>query len=96
MYHRIWRGHRTRSKIIRPIPPKPKPTRPRPSPKVIPKSRFSVDTLRRVWSRKNFEPANGKWLHTTDFGRLEYNMWEYVDSPPVGSTTGMRINKVII
>jgi hypothetical protein len=53
-----------------------------------------VATLRRVWSRKDFEPAGNKWLHTTDFGRLEYDMWEHADNPPRGSDHGLRINKV--
>lgn len=69
--------------------------RPRPPRRPVqPKSRFSVETLRRVWARRDFEPSWGKWLHTTEFGRLEYDLWEHADNPPRGSDHGLRINKV--
>lgn len=95
---RLWRGHRQRSqKVLTIQPPPPAKKKPRfPPPKVIPRPRFSQATLRRVWSRKDFRPANNKWLHTTDFGHLEYDMWEFTDNPPAGSANGMRLNKVLI
>jgi hypothetical protein len=92
----VWRGHRARSMRVPKPPPRPPKVYRRPAPKVVPRPRHSVATLRRVWSRRDFEPANGKWLHTTDFGHLEYNMWEYVDQPPKGNDHGLRVHKVRI
>eukprot|EP01032_Pedospumella_encystans_P025989 gene25989-29356_t len=96
---RLWRGHRSRSQKLPPVEPAPAPkkvkSKPRfPPPKVIPRPRFSQATLRRVWSRKDFRPANNKWIHTTDFGHFEYDIWEYTDRPPAGNEQGMRLNKV--
>lgn len=65
----------------------------RPIPQVL-KSRFNATTLRRVWSRRDFQPANGKWLHTTDFGHLEYDIWEHTHHPPIGNAHGLRTHKV--
>ncbi|KAJ1441104.1 hypothetical protein B484DRAFT_415253 [Ochromonadaceae sp. CCMP2298] len=89
---KLWRGFKERSARWR--PPKLKKKMTFPPPAVPKKSRFSAATLRRVWSRRHFEPENGKWLHTTDFGHLVYDMWEHVHNPPVGNLQGLRTNKV--
>jgi hypothetical protein len=50
--------------------------------------------LRRVWARSHYEPSTSTYLHNTDFGYLEYDMWEHMNQPPEGETVGLKIRKV--
>lgn len=58
-----------------------------------PPTRFTVETFRRIWARKNFVPEGG-WAGKMDF--IEYDMWEHTDIPPKGLGFGMKSHKVIL
>lgn len=66
----------------------------RPKPRAL-RPRFGADVLRRVWARSEFEPAGQSYLHATDFGYLEYNIWEHVENPPEGHESGLITRKVL-
>jgi hypothetical protein len=85
---RIWRGYSTRKNL--PTKPPPKERRV----KVPKRERFKPSTLRRVWARSQYEPSTSSYLHNTDFGYLEYDLWEYQDHPPQGYTVGLKNRKV--
>jgi hypothetical protein len=85
---RLWRGYSTRKNL----PTKPPPTERRV--KVPKRERFKPSTLRRVWARSQYEPSTSTYLHHTDFGYLEYDLWEYQDHPPQGYSVGLKNRKV--
>lgn len=96
---RTWRGHWCRMNL----PKKPVPRKRIPK-KYVPKQRYSAEILRRVWARTAFEPqGDGKggpggrtgYLHNTDFGYLEYDIFEHIDHPPRGrETVGLVTRKL--
>ena len=88
-FFRTWRGHYCRMRL----PKKPPPPKLRPKPREL-KPRFGADVLRRVWARSEFEPAGQSYLHNTDFGYLQYNIWEHTEDPPEGSDVGLLTRKV--
>ncbi len=63
--------------------------------RVIP-VRYDEATLRRVWARSQFEPSGSGYLHSSDFGYLEYDIWEHTDRPPQGETVGLINRQVIL
>ncbi len=85
---RIWRGYRARKNLPKRPPPKKKPL------KVPKRKRFTAETLRRVWARSQFEPSGSGYLHSTDFGYLEYDLWEHMDNPPSEYEIGLKNRKV--
>jgi len=56
--------------------------------------RISESAKRRNWARTGFVPTAG-WLHLTDYGYVDYDLWEHIDSPPKGDAHGFRTHKVI-
>lgn len=60
------------------------------------KPRFTKETLRRAWARKYYEPSTSTYLHDTDEGYLEYDLWEHTDNPPQGHRFGLITRKVTL
>lgn len=81
---RMWRGYWVRRNLVKRIP---RPARI----KSDLHRRFAHDTLRRVWSRRHFQPAEG-WPGKSAV--LHYGMWSHVHSPPKGRSYGLRTHKI--
>jgi hypothetical protein len=90
LVQKLWRGYSTRKNRQEPVIPQKKERKG----KVQRRDRFSGATLRRVWARSHYEPSTSTYLHNTDFGYLEYDMWEHMNQPPEGETVGLKIRKV--
>ena len=85
LIQRVWRGYYARCHLPKPPPPPPKYR------KVF--TRFDDAIFRRVWARSVFIPKVG-WPGKAS--RVEYDMMEYKDKPPVGEKVGLdRVFKVI-
>ncbi len=66
--------------------------KPPPRPKKPPPTRFTPQTLRRVWARKEFTPKGG-WPGRASEA-VVYDFREYQDRPPKGSNFGIKTPKV--
>lgn len=81
---RVWRGYWVRAHpIIKVIPKKfiKQPLR----------RRYNHDTLRRVWTRRHYQPEGG-WPGRAD--TMTYDIWQYTDRPPPGRDYGLRTHKI--
>jgi hypothetical protein len=58
------------------------------------KTRYSIDTIRRVWSRRDFEPLPLWPCKTFKNQKLDYNFFNFIDEPPVGNKHGLKTHKV--
>lgn len=78
-----YRGARTRKKLA---------MKPAERPKKAPPTRFTPQTLRRVWARSEYAPKGG-WPGRASLV-VEYDFREYKDRPPKGSSFGIKTPKV--